>query len=91
MIVRAGISSAIGLLVKLLLGGTPLHIMQVILILLQLHLGFLSDTLIISVIFATVDMDTPPLNDESGNAHAESMRIKERNKRMARFIHHFSR
>lgn len=29
--------------------------------------------------------------DDRGNAHAESLRLKEKNKKMARFIHHFSR
>lgn len=29
--------------------------------------------------------------EESGNAHAETMRLREKNKRMARFIHHFTR
>ena len=30
-------------------------------------------------------------NEESGNAHAETLRLREKNKRMARFIHHFTR
>jgi len=29
--------------------------------------------------------------EESGNAHAETLRLREKNKRMARFIHHFTR
>lgn len=29
--------------------------------------------------------------EERGNAHAETMRLRERNRRMARFIHHFTR
>jgi hypothetical protein len=29
--------------------------------------------------------------EERGNAHAEAMRMREKNKRMARFIHHFTR
>lgn len=30
-------------------------------------------------------------SEESGNAHAETLRLREKNKRMARFIHHFTR
>ena len=29
--------------------------------------------------------------EERGNAHAETMRLRERGKRMARFIHYFTR
>lgn len=29
--------------------------------------------------------------EEKGNAHAETLRLRERNKRMARFIHHYTR
>ena len=29
--------------------------------------------------------------EELGNAHAETMRLREKNKKMARFIHHFTR
>jgi hypothetical protein len=29
--------------------------------------------------------------EEKGNAHAETMRFKERGKRMARFIHYYTR
>ena len=30
-------------------------------------------------------------SEESGNAHAETLRLREKNKRMARFIHHDTR
>lgn len=30
-------------------------------------------------------------SEDRGNAHAETVRMRQRNKRMARFIHHFTR
>lgn len=39
----------------------------------------------------SLDANGMPWSEDRGNAHAETLRMRERNRKIARFIHHFTR